>query len=145
MSRRPLHTVKCPCGETFETTSPNGHYCARCRTVRKKIIERHHEKVRHGSERRDKISENVERDYLAAIGKSETENNARTRCKFCGRTTKSGREFCHDCVHNGLDAVYALTGRSNGWDRRGQGAQNVQPGWRGQKVAGCRAYFRRAE
>lgn len=155
MTNRPLHAVKCPCGHTFATTSPNGHYCENCRRLRMRIMLRHHNRVRSGSERRDQLPELIERDYQVAIGqaqakaKSGTRKRAKTvpqtRCKFCGHTAKAGQEFCADCIHDGYDAVYALTGRSNGWDRRGQGAQNVQPGWRGQKVAGGRAFFRRAE
>lgn len=40
------------------------------------------------------------------------------RCRFCGKGVHNGGLFCPSCMRDGFDAVYAVTGRTNGWDRK---------------------------
>lgn len=40
------------------------------------------------------------------------------RCRFCGREVRNGVLFCARCMREGFNEVYAVTGRSNGWDRK---------------------------
>lgn len=54
-------------------------------------------------------------------------------CPFCGGATSGGR-FCKTCMDEGFDKVYAVTGRSNGWERAERKKVSVKSGWRGRRI-----------
>lgn len=57
------------------------------------------------------------------------------RCQFCGKSIGPNFRYCPQCRNDGLDAVHAITGRTNGWDRKPHAAGAVG-GWRGQRRMG---------
>ena len=57
------------------------------------------------------------------------------RCLFCGRAIGPNFRYCAQCRNDGLDAVHAVTCRTNGWDRKPPNGGAVG-GWRGQRCMG---------
>lgn len=56
-------------------------------------------------------------------------------CPYCGRAVSNGT-YCRNCVEEGFDDLHAVTGRTNGWDRKHYGPSRAKDGWRGQRCIG---------
>lgn len=133
--------IKCACGDEFVSSSPRAFMCPVCRKVKFKIYNKHFQKTR------NKVISKVlaEREFEKYLKKPKTDLTATPKplhhCPYCGRMTTN--EFCRQCQYDGFDAVYDLTGRSNGWNRKKPEFFKVESGWRGQMVAGGSAAERR--
>jgi hypothetical protein len=55
---------------------------------------------------------------ITPVVKKRTRAAVTGRCRFCGRNVHDGSLFCPSCMRDGFNEVYAVTGRTNGWDRK---------------------------
>lgn len=119
------------CGREFEQRTNAQRHCHEC--AAKIILVR--ARLR-GRGNRLK-GESLFRAIVDEIRSGSVSDACAKRCKFCGSSNDvRSNGFCRTCMSAGLNNVYEITGKSNGWDVRGADAVPVQDGWRGRPVAG---------
>lgn len=137
-------TVTCEaCGEEFLARTHHVRFCERCRKAISKIYGRINRTVE--KERRMDVAVDMRKQELARVveRKKKRESGEKRRCLYCGSTWNAESGFCTTCRRSGLDDVYKVTGRSNGWERREAAKKAVVvDGWRGRPCAGGKSQKR---
>ena len=118
--RHPARTCRClDCGITF-TAYGHADRCDPCRKRHRKEYQRKYIRPSRRKARRDR--EERRKAGLAGLGplkgvSAQTSPAVTGRCRFCGKPVFNGASFCARCMREGFNEVYAVTGRTNGWDR----------------------------
>ena len=150
-AHHPLRIVKCiDCGKDFETCGP-GERCAECFKAHRKAYFRNYVRPSRRKSLREEAQQKIEEAarcieaQKAAAAKIGDAPKHRAKpvllgvCCFCGRPCRESAKFCASCIRDGFDAVYELTGKTNGWDRKVRTVAKIAgvgDSWRGCKVAG---------
>lgn len=117
------------CGCVFETRSRHARFCPSCR--------RRVNSARGALKWKGMPSaiEDCVRHARAKLAERADVPNGGTvvHCKFCGTLTAHKSGFCSYCTHAGYDDVYAVTGKSNGWEHGAGSKPHVEAGWRGSR------------
>lgn len=138
------------CGQKIETYSldERRHKCSACRTEYDRVMKKTYQKFVRGTIKFEDILGIAEAEMFEfgrqriANGEVKDEFGTDTllpspvRCRFCGKNTVHPSGFCRECRREGLDNVYQVTGRTNGWDRNAGGRVAVKDEWRGMTVMG---------
>ena len=129
--------LKCACGEVFESSSPNAKRCLSCSMIFKRMYNKYVKSTKSSQIAMKLATEEYDSRLHDGTLTSIEKHKPFVRCKYCGRPTK--RDFCPNCVSEGFDQVYLITGRSNGWNRVQTTKVKITDGWRGQPRAGGRS------
>ena len=123
--RHPERTLKCmDCGIEFKAFG-HADRCDSCRRIHLKEYQRKYIRPSRRKARREREErKKAEMASLSPIAdvtpvvRKQTRAAVTGRCRFCGNGVHNGSLFCPRCMREGFNEVYAVTGRTNGWDRR---------------------------